>query len=241
MGWRSINRFTKTSIKLDWNSTQFCITSLWFNHSAYNWEKIKFHLQDMHNNASLNSLAQGLFHKSIYSYPQLWKSKKGGNVRGHSPLKDPTWYFLLLCADSQGLYSLSVPGTQEGAELHAVLRTEVMRKSICWDSLQWLPSVTFYLKVIYSVMTLFLRIWNAFWPFQDCYLLGFVYLQCFYCLKLPCIKIYKHAFLQIKHLCFTRDLGPLLPSSRRLHSSGPGLQRPWQLCLQFPQIRVTLL
>ena len=36
MGWRSINRFTKTSIKLDWNSTQFCITSLRFNHSDYN-------------------------------------------------------------------------------------------------------------------------------------------------------------------------------------------------------------
>ena len=58
-------------LNCDWNSTQFSITSLWFNHSAYNWEKIKFHLQDMHNNASLNSLAQGLFHTSIYSYPQL--------------------------------------------------------------------------------------------------------------------------------------------------------------------------
>ena len=25
------------------------------------------------------------------------------------------------------------------------------------------------------------------------------------------MKIYKHAFLQIKHPCFTRDLGPLHP------------------------------
>ena len=132
-------------------------------------------------------------------------------------------------------------GKQERAELHTALRTEVMRKSICLDSLQWLPSVTFYLKVICSVMPLFLRIWNAFWPFQDCYLLRFVYPQCFYCLKLPCRKIYNYAFLQIKHPYFTRDLGPLLPTSRRLHSSDPGLQRPWQLCLQFPQIRVTLL
>ena len=103
------------------------------------------------------------------------------------------------------------------------------------------PSVTFYLKVIYSVMPLYLRIWNAFWPFQDCYLLCLVFVQCFYCLKLPCRKIYNYAFLQIKHPYFTRDLGPLLPTSRRLHSSDPGLQRPWQLCLQFPQIRVTLL
>ena len=39
-------------LNCDWNSTQFCITP--FQFSAYNWEKIKFHLQDMHNNASLN-------------------------------------------------------------------------------------------------------------------------------------------------------------------------------------------
>ena len=145
-----------------------------------------------------------------------------------------------VCWFSRTLFFIS-SGKQEWAELHTVLRTEVMRKSICLDSLQWLPSVTFYLKVIYSVMPLFLRIWNAFWPFQDCYLLGFLFPQCFYCLKLPCRKIYKHAFLQIKQPCFTRDVGPLLPSSCQLHSSGPGLQRPWQLCLQFPQIRVTLL
>ena len=90
------------------------------------------------------------------------------------------------------------------------------------DSLQW-P----YLNVIYSVMTLLLRIWNAFWPFEDCYLLGYVFAQFFYCLKLPCMKMYKHAFLQIKHPCFTWDLVPLRPSSHQLQSPGPGLQRPW--------------
>ena len=37
-----------------WNSTQFCITPVWFNHNAYNWKQIKFHLQDIHNNPSLN-------------------------------------------------------------------------------------------------------------------------------------------------------------------------------------------
>ena len=41
-------------LNCDWNSTQFCITPVRFNHSAYNWEKIKFHLEDIHNNASLN-------------------------------------------------------------------------------------------------------------------------------------------------------------------------------------------
>ena len=41
-------------LKCDWNSTQFCITPVRFNYSAYNWEQIKFHLQDKHDNASLN-------------------------------------------------------------------------------------------------------------------------------------------------------------------------------------------
>ena len=41
-------------LKCDWNSTQFCITPVWFNYSAYNWEQVKFNLQDIHDNASLN-------------------------------------------------------------------------------------------------------------------------------------------------------------------------------------------
>ena len=77
-------------------------------------------------------------------------------------------------------------------------------------------------------MPLLLRIWDAFWPLKD-YLLGIVFAQgFFYCLKLPCMKIYKHEFLQIKHPCFTWDLGPLCPSSHRLRSPGPGLQGPWR-------------
>jgi len=62
-------------------------------------------------------------------------------------------------------------------------------------------------------------------PLKICYLLGFVFAQFFYCLKLPCMKIYEHAFLQIKHPCFTRNLGPLHPSSHQLQSPGPSLQR----------------
>ena len=93
------------------------------------------------------------------------------------------------------------------------------------DSFHW-P----YLNAISSVMPLLLRIWNPFWPFEDCYLLGFVFAQFFfYYQKLPCMKIYKHAFLQIKHPCFTRDLGPLHPSSCWLQSPSPSLQRPWLL------------
>ena len=33
---------------------QFCVTPVHFNHSDYNWEQIKFHLQNIHDNASLN-------------------------------------------------------------------------------------------------------------------------------------------------------------------------------------------
>ena len=51
-----------------------------------------------------------------------------------------------MCCFSRTFYALSVPGKQEWAELHAVLRTEIMGKSTCLDSLQWLFSVTFYLK-----------------------------------------------------------------------------------------------
>ena len=32
----------------------FCVTPVHFNHSDYNWEQIKFHLQNIHDNASLN-------------------------------------------------------------------------------------------------------------------------------------------------------------------------------------------
>ena len=64
-------------LKCDWNSTQFCVTPVQFNHSAYNWEQIKFHLQNMHDNASLNvQLLQKeifeTFSKSLPSSP-IWK------------------------------------------------------------------------------------------------------------------------------------------------------------------------
>ena len=41
---------------LPFPSPQFCVcvTPVHFNHSAYNWEQIKFHLQNIHDNASLN-------------------------------------------------------------------------------------------------------------------------------------------------------------------------------------------
>ena len=41
-------------LKCDWHSTQFCVPPVQFNHSAYNWEQIKFHLWNIQDNASLN-------------------------------------------------------------------------------------------------------------------------------------------------------------------------------------------
>ena len=41
-------------LKYDWNSTQFCVTSAQFNYSAYNLKQTKFHLPNIHDNASLN-------------------------------------------------------------------------------------------------------------------------------------------------------------------------------------------
>ena len=63
------------------------------------------------------------------------------HVRGHSTLRDPICSSFVCCF-SRTLYSLSVPGKQEWAELHAVLRIEIMRRGTCLDSFQWLPSVT---------------------------------------------------------------------------------------------------
>ena len=127
-----------------------------------------------------------------------------------------------VCGFPWTFYSLSVPGKQEWAELHAVVKTEVLRKGICLDSFQWLPSVTFYLKVIYSAMSLFLRIWNDFWPFQDCYLLGFVFAQYF---LLPKAALYEHI-----ETCVSANKVPLfhsrLVSPASFFSSTP-VPRSW--------------
>jgi len=34
--------------------TLFCVIPVHFNNNAYNWEQIKFHLQNIHDNVSLN-------------------------------------------------------------------------------------------------------------------------------------------------------------------------------------------
>ena len=92
-------------------------------------------------------------------------------------------------------------------------------------SLQWLPPVT-SLKcdlLSYAPLTQDMQCFLALWGLLFAWLCfcSFFCCCCFYCLKLPCMKIYKHVFLQIKHPCFTRDLGPLHLSSRRLQSQVP--------------------
>ena len=63
-------------LKCDWNSTQFSVTPVRFNSSTYNWEQIKFHLQNIHDNASLKvQLLQkeifGTFSKNLPSSTNL--------------------------------------------------------------------------------------------------------------------------------------------------------------------------
>ena len=48
-------------------------------------------------------------------------------------------------------------------------------------------------------------------PLKTVICLALFLLNIFYCLKLPCMKIYKHAFLQIRHPCFTRAWVPCIP------------------------------
>ena len=89
-------------------------------------------------------------------------------------------FFSFVCCFSRILYFLSVPGKQEQAELHAVLRTEIMREGTCLDCLQCIPSVTLLKCNLFSYAPLtqaiecFLALWR----------LLFAWL-CLYCLKLP--------------------------------------------------------
>ena len=131
-----------------------------------------------------------------------------------------------VCCFSRALCSLSVPGKQERAELHAVLRTEVMNRTHAWIPFS---DLLLYYKLLSHVpitqdMDCLLALWRL---CDDCYSPVSVFAQLYFCcLKLPCIKIYKHMLPQIKYLCFTRGLGSPRPSFRWLQSLGPGLQRP---------------
>ena len=58
-------------LKCDWNSTQFCVIDVQFNNSTYNGEQIKFHLQNIHDNASPNVqlLQKEIFETSSKNLP----------------------------------------------------------------------------------------------------------------------------------------------------------------------------
>ena len=136
--------------------------------------------------------------------------------------------FSFVCHFSRILYSSSVAaGTSRAA-----------CSSCGWDPekgwpawpLQWLPPVTSLKRDLLSYVDMQWFLARQRWLFAWlCFCSGFFFFFFFfYCLTLPCMKIYKHAFLQTKHYCFTRDLGPLHPSSHWLQSPGPSIQRPWQ-------------
>ena len=54
VGDQLIHEQKQVMLKCDWNSTQFCVIDVQFNNSTYNGEQIKFHLQNIHDNASPN-------------------------------------------------------------------------------------------------------------------------------------------------------------------------------------------
>ena len=106
-------------------------------------------------------------------------------------------HFLPLCAISEGLsvpYQLLEYRNEQSCMQFSGVRW--WERAPAWipfsDSLQWVSSVTFYLQDYPFCCN-----W---WNFI---LNGWVIIL---------LKIYKHAFLQIKYPCFSRDLGPPCPS-----------------------------
>ena len=97
---------------------------------------------------------------------------------------------------------------------------QIMRRGTCLDSFQWLPSMTPFSELLlksnlfsYAPLTQDMECFLALWRLLFAWL---CFCSIFFnCLKWPCMKIYKHAFLKIKHPCFTQDLGPPRLSSRR--------------------------
>ena len=143
---------------------------------------------------------------------------KWGAVKGRSTLRDPIG-FLPLCAVSQGLsvpYQFLENRNEQSYSQFSGLRS--WERAPAWipfnDSLQWLSSVTLYLKN---------------YPFC-CNWWNFILFNGWVIILL---KLHKHAFLQIKYPCFTQDLGPLHPSSHPLQSPGPSLWRPWQVAIPY--------
>ena len=91
-------------------------------------------------------------------------------------------------------------------------------------------SVTFYFSVKLLIHVPISNTWIVFWPCDNCYspsyccygpimiviplvtvvmhLVSVFLLKFIFCLKLPCITIYKHMLPWIRHPCLTWDLGP---------------------------------
>ena len=135
------------------------------------------------------------------------------SVRGRSTLRNPHVVFFFCVLFLKGpLFLISSWKTGRSRVAHSSQDSGHET-----ERMHGFPSVPFYFNVIYSVTSLLLRIWIVFWPCDDCYSPSFVFAQLYFCcLKLPCIKIYKHTLPQIKYLCFTRGLGSPRPPFRPL-------------------------
>ena len=167
-------------------------------------------------------------------WPQVWGPRRANtgfiplpHCQGTFNFKGSNMLFSsFVCSFFRTLYSLSVPGKQEWAELHALLRTEIMREGTCLDSFQWLPSVTpfsdlFSYSPLMQDIECFLALWRLLFAWL-CFCSVFL---------LPKVASYEDIETRI-----SANKAPLFhlrfgcPAS--VFSSTPvprsGLQRPWQ-------------
>ena len=136
-----------------------------------------------------------------------WKESYDQPVREH--LRNPICYFLFL-KGPLFLISSWKTGTSRAA-----------RSSQDWgheaECIHGFVLVTFYFSVkllshvpIRTTWIVFCPCDYCYSPSYCCYASGFnvFYSTLFFCLKLPCITIYKHTLPWIKYPCSTSDLGP---------------------------------
>ena len=141
--------------------------------------------------------------------------KKGGIVRERLILRKPICCFLVL-KGPRFLISSWKTGTNRAA-----------RSSQDWgheaEQILRFLSVTFYFSVKLRSLVPISNTWIVFWPHDYCYSLSYycyasgygVFHFTIFCLKLPCITIYKHTLPWIKHPSATRNWG--LPHPSFLH------------------------
>lgn len=161
--------------------------------------------------------SRGILHKGIEQKSVGKMQYIVTHCQGTFNIKESTRCFLLPCAVSQGpLISLSVPGKQEQAELHAVLRTEVTRQITCVDSFQ----CPFTLMKSIQSPPYYSGYGLSSWPCDDCSSPSFVFTNFIFAKPKALVWIYIKAHTATNKVAlFHLRLGSLRPF---VNSSPPG-------------------